>query len=315
MEPVPSLPIIKNAARRIKPYIHTTPVMRSDGIDAIVGASLYFKCENFQRVGAFKMRGATNAVFSLTDEEAAAGVATHSSGNHAQALALAAKLRGLSAHIVMPENAPAVKIAAVKAYDGRITFCPPTLNDREQTLAAIVDRTGATYIPPYNDYRIIAGQATAAMELLERVPDLDMIITPVGGGGLLSGTALTAHYHERKIDVFGAEPSGADDARQSFLAGKLIPVKDPDTIADGLRTSLGTKTFPIIKSYVQNIHTADDDQILEAMRLVWERMKIIIEPSAAVPLAILLNEQLNISGKKAGIILSGGNVDLDRLPW
>lgn len=306
---------IDAATVRIAPYAHRTPVMTSRSIDAQANAALFFKCENMQRVGAFKFRGACNAVFSLSDAEARHGVATHSSGNHAQALALAAGLRGIPAHIVMPENAPAIKKRAVAEYGARITFCAPTLAARESTLDDVVAETGAAFIHPYNDERIIAGQATAARELLADVPDLDVIMTPVGGGGLLSGTALAAHYHASAPVVIAAEPEGADDAKRSFEAGYIIPSVHPRTIADGLLTSLGEKTFAVISRHVRDIVTVPDDAIIAAMRLVWERMKLVIEPSAAVPLAALLDHRIDCSGCRIGIILSGGNVDMDRLPW
>jgi threonine dehydratase len=273
------------------------------------------KCENLQKVGAFKFRGACNAVFSLTDEEAARGVATHSSGNHAQALALAAKLRGIPAYIVMPENAPAVKKAAVAGYGGQITFCEPTLEARETTTAQVVEKTGATVIHPYNDYRVIAGQGTAALELLEEVPDLDVIIAPVGGGGLLSGTAIAAKGLSPNIRVIAAEPEMADDAYRSLQAGHIIPSENPKTIADGLLTSLGDKTFPIILQHVEGTVTVSETAILESMKFIWERAKIIIEPSAAVPVGLLWERKIDLSGLRVGVILSGGNVDLEKLPW
>ncbi len=311
----PSLADIRAAAARIAPYAHRTPVLTCASLDAITGANLFFKCENFQKAGAFKFRGACNAVFSLPDDAAARGVVTHSSGNHAAALALAARLRGTTARIVMPNNAPEVKKAAVAGYGGTITFCEPTLAARESTTARIIDETGAELVHPYNDYRVIAGQATAALELIEDGPDLDVIMAPVGGGGLLAGTALSANYLSSKTRVIAAEPSGADDARRSLEAGRIIPSEAPKTIADGLLTSLGDKTFPIIQKYVSAIHTVSDGEISAAMRLVWERMKIVIEPSAAVPLASVLERKFDPSGLRIGIILSGGNVDLGRLPF
>jgi threonine dehydratase len=273
------------------------------------------KCENLQKVGAFKFRGACNAVFSLMDEEAARGVATHSSGNHAQALALAAKLRGIPAYIVMPDNAPTVKKAAVAGYGGQITFCEPTLEARETTTAQVVEQTGATVIHPYNDYHVIAGQGTAALELLEEVPDLEVIIAPVGGGGLLSGTAIASKGISPNIRVIAAEPEMADDAYRSLKARHIIPSENPKTVADGLLTSLGEKTFPIIREYVEQIVTVSEEAILESMRFIWERAKIIIEPSAAVPVALLWERKINLGGLRVGIILSGGNVDLGKLPW
>lgn len=311
----PTLKDIQGAHRRIKPFIHRTPVLTCTALNDMCGATLFFKCENFQKVGAFKFRGACNAVFSLSDAEARKGVATHSSGNHAAALALAARRRGITAYVVMPKNAPDVKQKAVAGYGAQIIFCEPTLKAREENLAKVVDRTGAAFIHPYNDYRVISGQGTAALELYEEIPELDVVMTPVGGGGLLSGTAIAVSSLSAKTDVMGAEPERADDAYRSFLAGRIIPVQDPDTVADGLRTSLGDLTFPIIKRYVKDIVTVSEEGIVAAMRHVWERMKIIIEPSAAVPLGALLTKRTDLSGKRIGIILSGGNVDLQHLPW
>lgn len=315
MSTFPSLDEINAAAARIAPWAHRTPVMTSRAIDEIAGCTLYFKCENLQKVGAFKFRGASNAVLSLSEEEAARGVATHSSGNHAQALALAARMRGIPSFIVMPSNAPAIKKAAVAGYGARIVECEPTLAARESTLDAVVRETGAAFVHPYNDRRVITGQATAAKELIEDVADLDILMTPVGGGGLLSGSALSAFHLSPGIAVIAAEPEGADDAARSFRAGYIIPSEHPRTIADGLLTSLGDRTFAIIRRHVRDIVTVSDDAIIRAMRLVWERMKIIIEPSAAVPLAAVLERRLESDGKRIGIILSGGNLDLDRLPW
>ena len=311
----PTLTDIHQAAERIRPFAHHTPVVTCSSLDRQVGAQIFMKCENLQKVGAFKFRGACNAVFSLTDEEAARGVATHSSGNHAQAVALAAKLRGIPAYIVMPENAPAVKKAAVAGYGGQITFCKPTLQARESTTAQIVEETGATVVHPYNDYRVIAGQGTAALELLEEIPDLDAVIAPVGGGGLLSGTAIAAKGLLPKIRVIAAEPEMADNAYRSLGAGHILPSENPKTIADGLLTSLGDKTFPIIQQHVEQIVTVSEWGILAAMRFIWERAKLVIEPSAAVPVALLWERKIDLSGLRVGIILSGGNVDLDKLPW
>lgn len=315
MDSIPTKQDIEQAAARIRGVAHRTPVLTSRTLSGMCGADLFFKCENLQRVGAFKFRGASNAVLSLGEEEAARGVATHSSGNHAQALALAARLRGVPAHIVMPENAPAVKQRAVRDYGAEITFCAPTLEARESTLAEVIARTGAAFIHPYNDWRIIAGQATAGKELIEDVPDLDVIMAPVGGGGLLSGTALAAHYYSPATAVIAAEPAGADDAARSFRAGHIIPSVQPRTVADGLLTSLGEKTFAVIRAHVRDIVTVDDAAIIRAMRLVWERMNIVIEPSAAVPLAAVLEGAVEVRDKRVGIIFSGGNLDLDRLPW
>ncbi len=311
---LPTIEDIQSAHERIAPFIHRTPVLTSRMVDEMSQARLFFKCENFQKVGAFKFRGATNAVLSLPGEAAKHGVATHSSGNHAAALALAARNRGIPAHIVMPENAPEVKKAAVAGYGASITFCKPTLKAREETLAGVVSKTGAAFIHPYNNIRVITGQATAALELLQEVPDLDSVIVPVGGGGLLSGTALVVSVLSPGTTVLAAEPSGADDAYRSLEAGTIIPSVHPNTIADGLLTSLGDMTFPIIQQLVQEIICVDDREIIHAMRIIWERMKIIVEPSAAVPLAAVL-KTTRLQKQRIGIVLSGGNADLDRLPW
>ncbi|MBU8922587.1 MAG: pyridoxal-phosphate dependent enzyme [Bacteroidales bacterium] len=302
---------IIEAGERIAPWINRTPVMTCSTLDGMVGAELYFKCENFQKAGAFKSRGAVNAVFSLSDKDASRGVATHSSGNHAAALARAAAARGIPAYIVMPGTAPDIKKEAVYGYGGKITFCEPTLQAREDELAKIVETTGASFIHPYDDPRVIAGQGTAAVEFLEDVPDLDLLVTPVGGGGLLSGTAIAARHIRPEAEVYGGEPVGADDAYRSFKKGELIPSVSPDTIADGLLTSLSERTFSIIRELVTDIVRVDDDSIRSAMMLVWERMKIIIEPSAAVPLAAVMGRGLDVEGRKAGIFFSGGNVSLE----
>lgn len=306
---------ILSAALRIRPHIHRTPVLTSENLSNLLGCTLYFKCENMQKAGAFKSRGACNTVFSLDEESANRGVATHSSGNHAAALARAAALRGIDAHIVMPSNSSKVKIAAVQSYGGKITYCEPNLASRESTVAKVIADTGAVEIHPYNDLRIIAGQATAALEMIEDYPGLDMILSPVGGGGLLSGTALSALYFSENAKVIAAEPEQANDAYQSFQQKKFVPSVNPNTIADGLRTSLGSFTFPIILEHVSDIVTVTEAEIAIAMRLVWERMKIIIEPSSAVPVAALLAKKVDVMGKNVGVILSGGNVDLDELPW
>jgi threonine dehydratase len=311
----PDLDVIQEAARRIAPYARRTPVLTCSALNGLCNAEIYFKCENFQKVGAFKFRGAANAVFSLTDSNARSGVATHSSGNHAAALALAARLRGIPAHIVMPNNAPLVKQDAVAGYGAQITFCEPTLQAREETLARIVADTGSGIVHPYDDNRVIAGQGTCALELCERIPNLDAVLAPVGGGGLLAGTAISVTELCPGTRVFGAEPSNADDAARSLRAGHIIPSDNPRTIADGLLTSLGERNFPIIRERVADILTVSETEIIDAMRLIWERMKIVIEPSAAVPLAALRAHRDEIPGQRIGIILSGGNVDLDRLPW
>ena len=311
----PSRGQIEAAALRIAFGIHRTPVLQSAFFDNRFESELFFKCENFQKAGAFKSRGAVNAVFSLNEPEASKGVATHSSGNHAQALARAAALRKIPAYIVMPENAPRVKIDAVKGYGGVITFCKPTLEARESTLKRVIAETHAVEIHPYDNLKVIEGQATAAMELLEEQPGLDIIMCPVGGGGLLSGTALSAHYFSPVTRVIACEPAGADDAFRSFKSGKLVPCVQPVTIADGLLTSLGKLTFPIISEFTDDIVTVEEKSIVEAMHLIFERMKIVVEPSSAVPLAAVLEGKIDVKGKRAGIILSGGNVDLNHLPW
>ena len=306
---------IQQAAQRIKPYIHRTPVMTNESLNQKVGVQVFMKCENLQKVGAFKFRGASNAVWSLTDEEAARGVVTHSSGNHAQALALAAKMRGISAYIVMPSNAPQVKKNAVAGYGGQITFCEPTLEARESTMEGIRLRTGSTVVHPYDNEKVIAGQGTAALELLEDVPDLDVIIAPVGGGGLLSGTSIAATETKKGIRVIAAEPEMADDAFRSMQAGKIIPSVNPKTVADGSLTSLGVLTFPIIRERVEQIVTVSEAGIIETMKYVWERAKIVIEPSAATVIAVMWEKKIDLTGLRVGVILSGGNVDLERLSW
>jgi threonine dehydratase len=306
---------IKQAANRIEPYIHHTPVLTNASLDEKVGAQVFLKCENMQKVGAFKFRGASNAVFSLSEEEAACGVCTHSSGNHAQALALAARMRGIPAYIVMPDNAPTVKKNAVAGYGGQITFCEPTLEARERTLERIRRETGANVVHPYNDERVITGQGTAALELLEEYPDLDVIITPVGGGGLLSGTSIAATEVRKGIRVIAGEPEMADDAYRSIQAGEIIPSVHPKTIADGLLTSLGPLTFPIIQQRVEQIVTVSEQGIIEAMKFIWERAKIVIEPSAAVAVGVLWEGKIDLASLRVGVILSGGNVDLEKLSW
>jgi threonine dehydratase len=310
-----TLGMIREAHARIRDKIHRTPVMTSETLNSQAGAQLYFKCENLQKIGAFKARGATNAVFSLSDEEAAHGVATHSSGNHAAALARAARLRGIPAHIVMPSNAPKAKQASVRRYGGHIVFCEPTLESRESTAARVIAETGAAFIHPYDNAQVIAGQGTAALELLEEVPELEIILCPVGGGGLLSGTAVAAKGMKPGIRVVAAEPAGADDAYRSFTSGSLHPVVRPNTIADGLRTSLSERTFAEVRRHVDEIVTVSEEAIVQSMRAIWEVMKIIVEPSGAVPYGAIVEKKLDVAGRKAGIILSGGNLDLESLPW
>ena len=312
---LPDLQDLLAARKRISRWTHVTPVATCEGIDRMSGARLFFKCENLQKVGAFKFRGASNVVLSLRDDEASRGVATHSSGNHAGALALAARLRGIEAHVVMPSNSSAPKMAAVRGYGAKIIECEPTLDSREETLDSVVEQTGAIFVHPYDNYGIIAGQATAAMELLDQVSDLDAIITPVGGGGLLAGTALAVNYVLPETRVIAGEPQGADDAYRSLREGRIFPSVDPQTIADGLLTSLGERNFSIIQENVERIITVGESEIVHAMRVVWERMKIIIEPSSAVALAVVLENPELFSEQRVGIIISGGNVDLDRLPW
>ncbi len=312
---IPSFSDIKNAYEVIKPFAHRTPVLTSTEVNKRANTELFFKCENFQKVGAFKFRGGCNTVMTLNDENANRGVATHSSGNHAQAIALSAKMRGIKAHIVMPENSPRVKIDAVRNYGAEITFCESTLEARETTLNEVIAKTGATFIHPYNDARVISGQGTAAFELLSDFPDLDMLLTPVGGGGLLSGCSIAAKSMKQEIEVIGTEPELADDAYRSFKAGSIQPVLRTDTIADGLRTSLGELPFKIIQKNVDDIVTVSEESIIEAMRFIWERMKMIIEPSCAVPVAAIFEGKVDMEHKKVGIVITGGNVDLDHLPW
>lgn len=311
MDRIPTKEDIEKAHERIKPFIHRTPVLTSQSIDDLAGAHLFFKAENFQKIGAFKARGATNATLSLTDAERAKGVATHSSGNHAQALARAAKMSGLKSYIVMPRTAPEIKKKGVRAFDGEIFECEPTLEARETTLAEVIKKTGATEIHPFNNYDVMAGQATAAKELFEEVKDVDILIAPVGGGGLLSGTALAAKYFSPKTAVFAGEPEGADDTLRSMKSGKIEP-SQANSVADGLLTSLGDKTFPLIREMVKEVLTVNDKEIIQAMQLLWERLKIIVEPSCAVPFAVVLKNKAKFQGKRVGIILSGGNVDLAR---
>ena len=305
---------IRAAHERIRAHITRTPVLTSSRLDEATGATLFFKCENFQKIGAFKARGATNAVFSLDDATAKRGVATHSSGNHGTALARAAKLRKIPAHIVMPKNSTKVKVRAVENYGAHVVFCEPTETAREAACADVIAKTGATLIHSFENEDVMAGQGTAAIELLEEV-DVDLVMCPIGGGGLLCGIAVAAKSLRPKIKVIAAEPANADDAAQSFHAKKRIVSEKKFTIADGLRTNVGERNFPIIQRYVDDVATVSEDAIVSAMRKIWETMKIIIEPSAAVPYAAIVESKINVAGKRIGIILTGGNVDLDALPW
>jgi threonine dehydratase len=305
---------IRAAHERIRPNIMRTPVLTSSRLDEASGAALFFKCENFQKIGAFKARGATNAVFALDDATARRGVATHSSGNHGTALARAAKLRKIPAHIVMPSNSAKVKVRAVEGYGAQIIFCEPTQEAREAACADVIAKTGATLIHSFENEYVMAGQGTATVELLEDV-DVDLVICPIGGGGLLCGTAVAAKSMRPKMQVIAAEPANADDAAQSFRAGKRIHTEKKFTIADGLRTNVGEPNFPIIQRYVDDIVTVSEEAIIAAMRTIWETMRIVIEPSAAVPYAAIIEKKINIGRKRVGIILTGGNVDLDALPW
>lgn len=308
---------IRAAAKRIAPHAHRTPVMTCKTLSDLAGRELFFKCEQFQRIGAFKFRGACNAVMKLSDAEAKHGVVTHSSGNHAQALALAARLRNIPAHIVMPRTASPIKRDAVRGYGGIVYECEPNTEAREGTAATVQQQTGAKLIHPYDNADIIAGQGTAALELLEEIHELDAIIAPIGGGGLMSGTAIASRSLNAKLRIFGAEPLGADDAARSKAAGRCLPQLQPNTIADGLLTSLGERTWPVVRDLVEQVWTVTEEQIIAAMRLMWERAKLIIEPSSAVPVAAVLSEPFRkmTNVKRVGIILSGGNVNLDDLPW
>ena len=310
------LATIRAAHERIRPFIKRTPVLTNERLDAASGGSLFFKCENFQEAGAFKSRGACNAVFSLTDAEAATGVVTHSSGNHAAALARAAQLRGITAHIIMPAGAPESKVRNVGSFGGWITFCEPNLAAREAACAQVAARTGATIVHPFDDLRVAAGQGTAAVELLEDEPALDVILCPVGGGGLLCGTAVAAKALRPGVQVIGVEPALADDVAQSFRARRRISIPTPATIADGLRTNCtGEKNFPIILESVDDVVTVSEAGIVAAMRALWEMLHLVVEPSAAVPYAAIMEGNVSAQGRRIGVILTGGNVDLDKLPW
>ena len=307
--------MIREAVTRISGRVNQTPVLTSETLNRLAGASLYFKCENFQKTGAFKARGATNAIFALSNDEAGRGVVTHSSGNHAAAVARAAMLRGIASHIVMPDNAVPAKVESVRRYGGNVIFCAPQQDAREARTAGIIADTGAILVHAYDDLHVMAGQATTGTELLDEVEDLDMILCPVGGGGHLSGIAVAAKTLKPAIKVIGVEPSGADDAARSFAEGKIIPSVNPQTIADGLRSSLGERPFAEIQRHVDDIATVSEESIVAAMRLIWEVLKIVVEPSAVVAFAAILEKRVAVEGRKVGIVLTGGNLDLENLPW
>lgn len=320
VRPTPSMTIptfgdVTTAHARIRPYIHRTPVLTSSYLDQLTGASLFFKCENFQKAGAFKARGASNAVFGLTDEVAARGVATHSSGNHGLSLSYAAGRRGIPVTVVMPRTAPQAKKDAVRGYGGRIVECEASTSSREAVFAQVVAESGAEFVHPYNDARVIAGQGTCSLELVEQVADLDVVIAPIGGGGMVSGTCLALSHVAPRIKVYAAEPKNADDACRSFKAGYIIADDAPDTVADGLKVPLKELTWHFVSRYVTDILTATEEEIVDAMKLIWKRMKIVAEPSSAVPLATILANKDVFAGKRVGVIVTGGNVDLDALPW
>ena len=312
---IPEFDDVIAAHERIRPYIHRTPVLTSSYLNALTGAELFFKCENFQKAGAFKVRGACNAVFGLSDAEAARGVATHSSGNHALSLSYAAGRGGIPCHVVMPRTAPQAKKDAVRGYGGQITECEPSTTSREAVFAEVEARTGAEFVHPYNDPRVIAGQGTCSRELMEQVEGLEAVVAPIGGGGMISGTCLTLSNIAPGVKIYAAEPVNADDAARSFRAGHIIADDAPDTVADGLKVPLKELTWHFVKNHVSDVLTADEDEIVEAMKLTWKRMKIVMEPSCAVPLATILKNAELFRGKRVGVIITGGNVDLDRLPW
>ncbi len=312
---IPTFEDVKAAHKRIAPYIHRTPVLTSSYFNSLSGAELFFKCENFQKAGVFKVRGACNAVFGLSDEKAAKGVATHSSGNHALSLSYAAGRRGIQATVVMPRTAPEAKKAAVRGYGGEVLECEPSTAAREEMLNELVARTGADFVHPYNDHRVIAGQGTCSLELYQDIGDLDAIVAPIGGGGMISGTCLTMSNLSPKTAIYAAEPKNADDAYRSFHAGEIIEDDSPQTVADGLKVSLRPRTWHFVSKYVTDILLATEAEIIEAMYLTWQRMKIVIEPSSAVPLATILKNKPLFEGKRVGVILTGGNVDLKKLPW
>jgi len=312
---IPSFADVLAAGERIGPHVHRTPVLTSSFIDSMAGAKLFFKCENFQKAGAFKARGASNAVFGLSDTAAANGVATHSSGNHGTCLSWAARRRGIGCAVVMPRTASQAKKDAVRGYGGSIVECDPSTSSREAALAEVVAETGAEFVHPYDDARVIAGQGTCARELLEQVDGLDAVVAPIGGGGMISGTCLTLSGLASRADVYAAEPEQADDAHRSLEAGRLIADDAPDTVADGLKVPLKELTWHFVRNHVADVLTVSEEEIVDAMKLVWKRMKIVVEPSSAVPLAAILKHGNLFEGRRVGVILTGGNVDLDDLPW
>ena len=312
---IPTFDDVKAAHERIRPYIHKTPILTSEFMNELSGANLFFKCENFQKAGAFKVRGACNAVFGLDDDRAKIGVATHSSGNHALSLSYAAGRRGIPATVVMPRTAPDAKKAAVRGYGGTIVECEPSTSSREAVFAEVVAKSGADFVHPYNDPRVIAGQGTCSLEMVEQIPDMDAVIAPIGGGGMISGCCLTLSNIAPDIKIYAAEPLNADDAARSFRAGHIIADDAPQTVADGLKVPLKERTWHFVSHHVTDILTATEQEIIDAMKLTWERMKIVIEPSCAVPLATILNNKDVFAGKRVGVIITGGNVDLDKLPW
>ena len=315
MRKEPVLQDVQNTSKQITPFVHRTPVLTSQSVNSIIDGEVFFKCENFQKTGSFKMRGASNAVLSLSEEESKRGVVTVSSGNHGAALACAAKLNGIKSHVVTPKNTQQVKISAMKGYGANLIYCEPSVESRESTFINIQEKTGAIPIHPYNDYRVITGAGTVALEIIDEVKDLDFILVPIGGGGLISGTGVVVSSLRPNTKLLGVEPESADDALRSIKSGEIVPSDYPPTIADGLRSSLGEKTFPMIKKFVSAIHTVSEKEIISSMRFVWERMKIIVEPSSAVTMAAVLNNPASFRGKKTGVIFSGGNIDLTHLPW
>ena len=315
MRKEPVLQDVQNTSKQITPFVHRTPVLTSQSVNSIIDGEVLFKCENFQKTGSFKMRGASNAVLSLSEKESKRGVVTVSSGNHGAALACAAKLNGIKSHVVTPKNTQQVKISAMKGYGANLIYCEPSVESRESTFINIQEKTGAIPIHPYNDYRVITGAGTVALEIIDEVKDLDFILVPIGGGGLISGTGVVVSSLRPNTKLLGVEPESADDALRSIKSGEIVPSDYPPTIADGLRSSLGEKTFPMIKKFVSAIHTVAEKEIISSMRFVWERMKIIVEPSSAVTMAAVLNNPASFRGKKTGVIFSGGNIDLSHLSW